>query len=133
MVKKSLRSISYGLAALALAASAGLLAGDANLWAPPARAAEAFSAAPLLLVGASFLFVQPLIRPRWAELLKNLLLAATFLLWGVIQLLPQNSTTKHLGNLVIALYVLDLAWMTLAVASSRDRNEAADPGGTGQK
>ena len=133
MLIKSLRWISYGLAALALAASAGLLAGDANLWAPPAHAADMISAAPLLLVGVSFLFVQPLIRPRWGELLKNLLLAATFLLWGLIQLLPQSATTKHLGNLVIVLYVLDLAWVTLAVVNSRNRNEAADPDCTCQK
>jgi hypothetical protein len=64
-------------------------------------------------VGTSFLFLQPIIRPRLMELLKNVLLAATFLLWGAIQFMPQNTMSKRLGNVVIALYVLDLAWVIL--------------------
>jgi hypothetical protein len=80
--------------------------------------ATAISAAPLLLVGASFLILQPLLRLGRLELLKNVLLAATFLLWGAVQLMPQNALTVRLGNLVIALYVLDLAWMTLGTATT---------------
>jgi hypothetical protein len=44
------------------------------------------------------------------EFLKNALLAATFLLWGIIQLMPRNATSIRLGNVVIVLYVLDLSW-----------------------
>lgn len=88
----ALRWISYGLAILALAAGIALLIGDAIL------------------------------RPGFADLLKNALLAATFLLWGVIQLMPQNAASKRLGNLVIALYVLDLAWVVLGTRISPKRN-----------
>src|SRR5580692_7576108 len=108
-----LRWISYGLAVLALAASLGLLIGDVGIGTLPPISAAVASAAPLLLVGTSYLFVQPLLRPRLLELLKNVLLAATFLLWGIIQFMPQNARSIRLGNVVIALYVVDLAWVTL--------------------
>jgi hypothetical protein len=117
-----LRWISYGLAVLALAASLGLLIGDVGIGARPRLSAAATTAAPLLLVGTSFLFVQPILRPRLVELLKNLLLAATFLLWGIVQFMPQNTMSIRLGNVVIALYVLDLAWVTLGTVISQERN-----------
>jgi hypothetical protein len=115
-LKKCLRLISCALAILALAGSVGLLANDAGNRTLPTAWTAAISAAPLLLVGTSFLFVQPLLRPRRLELLKNVLLAMTFLLWGAVQLMPQNTLAIRLGNVVIALYVLDLAWMTLGSA-----------------
>lgn len=119
---KVLRWISSGLAVLALAASIGLLVGDVGAGTLPRFSEAAATAAPLLLVGTSFLFVQPIIRPRLIELLKNVLLAATFLLWGIIQFMPQNAMSLRLGNVVIALYVLDLAWMTLGTVNSQERN-----------
>jgi hypothetical protein len=122
MLNHALRWISYGLAILALAAGIILLIGDGELGTLPRLPAAVISAAPLLLVGASFLIMQPIIRPRLAELLKNVLLAGTFLLWGAVQLMPQNATAKRLGNVVIALYVLDLAWVTLGSVVSQKRN-----------
>ena len=122
MLNNVLRWISYGLAILALAASIGLLIGDLGIGTLPRLTAAATSAAPLLLVGTSFLLVQPIIRPRLLELLKNVLLAATFLLWGAVQLMPQSTMSIRLGNAVIALYVLDLAWMTLGSVISQERN-----------
>ncbi|HTC63076.1 MAG TPA: hypothetical protein VK709_09555 [Candidatus Saccharimonadales bacterium] len=110
MLRKSFRSISVVLAIAALAASAGLLISDAKLWSPPGASSAAISAAPLLLIGIAFLFMQPVIRPRSSELMKNVLLAGTFLLWGAIQLMPQNHLAERLGNVVIVLYVMDLAW-----------------------
>jgi hypothetical protein len=122
MLNNILRWISYVLAVLALAAGIGLLIGDAKIWTPPGLSAAVISAAPLLLVGASFLILQPIIRPRLGEFLKNALLAATFLLWGAIQLMPRNATSMRLGNVVIALYVLDLAWVVLGTKISLKRN-----------
>jgi hypothetical protein len=117
-----LRWISYGLAVSALVASVGLLVGDLGMGTLPQLSPAATTAAPLLLVGTSFLLAQPILRPRLADLLKNLLLVATFLLWGMIQFLPQNAMSIRLGNLVIALYVLDLAWVTLGMVISHKRN-----------
>jgi hypothetical protein len=121
MLNNFLRCVSVGLAVLALTAAMGLLLGNVivgNLHGLPA----AISAAPLLLVGMAFLIMQPIIRPGWKELAKNLLLAATFLLWGAIQLMPQNAMSKWLGNVVIALYVMDLAWVIFGQVNSDHRN-----------
>ena len=122
MLNNVFQWISYGLAILALAAGIALLIGDAKPGIFSGLPSTAFSAAPLLLVGTSFLIMQPIIRPRLGELLKNILLAATFLLWGAIQLLPQNAMSVRLGNVVIALYVLDLAWIILGSKISPKRD-----------
>lgn len=117
-----LKWISYLLAVLALAAGMGLLISDAKIWHPAGLSAAVISAVPLLLVGASFLILQPIIRPRFADLLKNALLAATCLLWGTIQLMPKNAASMRLGNVVIVLYVLDLAWVIFASKIFREKN-----------
>jgi len=111
--------MSSGMAVLALAASVVLLISDAKLWTISGLSAAAISAAPLLLIGISFLLMQPIIQPRSAELMKNVLLAGTFLLWGAIQLMPQNNLALRLGSVVIVLYVVDLAWTTFASMNSR--------------
>jgi hypothetical protein len=112
--------LSCGLAILALVAGTVLLLRAAN---PPAGIpAAVVSAAPLLLVGAAFLILQPVLRPRWSDLLKNVLLAVTFLLWGGLQFLPQGTLSVRLGNFVIALYVVDLAWVILATKVSPKAN-----------
>jgi hypothetical protein len=66
------------------------------------------SALPLLLAGTSYLVLQAIVRPRPLELLKRVMLAAAFLLWGIVQLMPAGNLASELGNLVIALYVIDL-------------------------
>ena len=66
------------------------------------------SALPLLLAGISYLVLQTIVRPRPLELLKRVMLAAAFLLWGIVQLMPAGNLASELGNLVIALYVIDL-------------------------
>jgi hypothetical protein len=119
MFSNILRWVSYGLAIVALAGSIVLLIGNAKLGILSELPAAMISAAPLLLVGASFLILQAILRPRWKELLKNALLAATFLLWGAIQLMPQNAKSAWLGNVVIALYVLDLSWAIFGSKISR--------------
>ena len=43
-----------------------------------------------------------------------MLIVAAFLLWGVVQLIEHNSLSKSLGDVVIALYVVELAWTVLA-------------------
>ena len=117
-----LRWVSYVLAVLALVAGTALLLVGAKTWMPPGFSAAAISAAPLLLVGTAFLIMQPVIRPGWKELLKNGLLTATFLLWGGIQFMPQNMLSIRLGNVVIVLYVLDLAWVVFDSKNSRGKN-----------
>lgn len=111
---KAIKWIAIALVVVALISSIGLLARDAGTGRPLGLSAAAISSLPLLAVGSSFLLIQPVLRPRWAELAKNALLAATFLLWGCVQFLEQNSLAKTLGDVVIVLYVVDLAWTVLA-------------------
>src|ERR1700676_450908 len=113
-MNKILRWLTMVLVAIAVACSIALLTSNAPIDIPLGFSAPVISAAPLLLIGVSFLVVQLMLRPRWTELLKNVLLAAAFILWGVVQLLKKSALSERLGNIVIALYVLDLAWVTLA-------------------
>jgi hypothetical protein len=66
------------------------------------------SAMPLILAGGSYIALQGLLRPPPTELVKRLLLGSAFLLWGIVQLMPPSVLATDLGDLVIALYVLDL-------------------------
>jgi hypothetical protein len=110
---KTLVRLAMVFVVLALVSSVMLLASDSKIAAVTGPWAAAISAVPLLAVGLSFLIIQLIIRPRATELLKNLLLAATFLLWGTVQLMAPNFVSKTLGDVVIALYVTDLAWTIL--------------------
>ena len=124
---RAVRWIAIGLVVVALIGSVGLLAQDAGTGRSAGISAATVSSMPLLAVGVSFLMIQPMMRPRWAELTKNLLLAATFLLWGCVQLMEQNARSKTLGDVVITLYVVDLAWTVLArvIPAEKQRRESA--------
>lgn len=123
-INKILFWLAAALAALALTFSIGLLTSATKLGFARGLPPAAISALPLLTVGVSFLLVQAMIRPRRAELLKNLLIVAAFLLWGVVQLIEHNPLSKTLGDVVIALYVVELAWTILARLNST-RKQAA--------
>lgn len=78
------------------------------------------SALPLLLAGSSYLLLQTILRPRPLELLKRVMLAIAFLLWGIVQLMHASDLATELGNVVIALYVVDLG---LIIWTDLQRNE----------
>jgi hypothetical protein len=73
--------------------------------------AAPLAAFPLLLAGSSYVLLQAIVRPRPLELLKRLMLGSAFLLWGITELMPSGPLATELGNLVIALYVVDLGLM----------------------
>lgn len=120
-----LRSITITLSVLAVAFSGVLLAKDLGVEILPQLPVHVISAVSLLLVGAASLIVQPMLRLRPKELLKNLLLAATFFLWGIVQLMPHSILSIRLDNLVVALFVLDLAWA--ALLNVRPSRESVQP------
>jgi hypothetical protein len=64
--------------------------------------------APALARGFFLIVLQTILRPRRLELLKRLMLGIAFLLWGFVQLMPASNLAAELGNVVIALYVVDL-------------------------
>ncbi len=79
------------------------------------------SAAPLLLIGATYLGFQVLIRPMPLEFCKALIVSSAFILWGIDQLLPSGWLATTLGDVVITLYVLDLGWMILDRLKQKNR------------
>jgi hypothetical protein len=117
-----LRWLTRSFAILALLSSVALLCvGATPLLTPlPTQIAKAahrilallsnvpLSALPLLLAGSSYIVLQAILRPGPFELLKRLMLGVAFLLWGVVQLMPVSNLAAELGNVVIALYVVDL-------------------------
>jgi len=122
-----LRWLAMALGAIAAAGIAALLATDAQIHVPLAFSASAISAAALLLIGVSFLIVQAIQRPSLTELLKNALLAGAFLLWGVVELMRRSDLSKKLGDVVIALYVVDLAWVIFATLNAKREVRPAAP------
>jgi hypothetical protein len=112
------RWLTRAFAITAVGCCLGLLVSDTK-WGPRLGWSTALtSAAPLLLIGVSFLVVQIIRRPRRADLMKNALLAAAFILWGIVQFMRPSAVSKRLGDVVISLYVLDLAWVIIADANS---------------
>jgi peptidoglycan/LPS O-acetylase OafA/YrhL len=118
-MNKLIRLIAVVSAIAAIACAIVLLASDTKAPIPQSISPAAISAAPLLLIGASLLIFQATQRARAVEALKNVLLAAAFLLWGAVQLMKPSTVSQSLGHVVIVLYVLDLAWVILARANAR--------------
>jgi len=120
-----LRNMAIILVVLAVAFSGVLLAKDAGMEILPQLPLHLISAVSLLLVGLAYLLIQPAMGLRPKELLKNMLLASTFILWGIVQLMPQNVLSMRLDNLVVALFVLDLAGA--AFLGVRSTQESVQP------
>ena len=85
------------------------------------------SAVPLALAGIGYAILTLRAGPSRGTFFKRLLLAATFIIWAVDQLLPPGRVATLIGDLVIAAYVLDLFWLsqeqTSAFKSSSDSDE----------
>jgi len=70
------------------------------------------SSVPLAVAGIGYAILQLRAGPPRGTLFKRLLLAATFVIWAVDQLLPPGRVATLIGDVVIAAYVLDLYWIT---------------------
>jgi hypothetical protein len=108
MLHNLMRWLSAGFALVAVLGSICLLLLDSFPHLAFVKNA-ASSATPLLLIGTAYISLQPIVRPRPVELLKRLLLGLAFILWGIVQLLPPSGTTTILGDVVVVLFVVDLA------------------------
>jgi hypothetical protein len=91
-------------------AGAGLLL-LSNLPFVSTRQHASLSAVPLAVAGLAYAMLQFRLRPARETLLKRLLLAATFIVWAVDQLLSSRWAAVFIGDVVIAAYVLDLHWL----------------------
>jgi hypothetical protein len=70
------------------------------------------SSVPLAIAGIGYAILQLRAGPLRGTLYKRLLLAATFVIWAVDQLLPSGRLATFIGDVVIAAYVLDLFWLS---------------------
>ena len=104
---------AISLVFLALSSAVLLLAQDAGSSPFQVVPRNPLSAVPLLLIGSAFLIIQITSPATRHALLKDVLLAGTFWLWGIVQLIPSHSLSLRLGSVVIALFVLDLAWAVM--------------------
>jgi hypothetical protein len=86
------------------------------------------SSLPLAIAGIGYAILQLLRRPPLETMFKRLLLAATFLLWAIDQLLPAGKVATFIGDVVIAAYILDLYWLIQEqVASAHSTSDLSDP------
>jgi hypothetical protein len=76
------------------------------------------SSVPLAMAGIGYAILQLRQRSPRGTLYKRLLLAATFVIWAVDQLLPSGRLATLIGDVVIAAYVLDLFWLSQEQASA---------------
>lgn len=76
-------------------------------------------ALPLAVAGAGYALLQFFVKPPRGVLFKRLLLAATFLTWAVVQVLPPSRLATFLSDAVVAAYVIDLYWMSQEQIHSR--------------
>lgn len=83
------------------------------------------SSIPLAMAGVGYAVLQLRVGPPRGILFKRLLLAATFVIWAVDQLLPSGRLATLIGDVVIAAYVLDLFW--LSQEQARDVLPPASP------
>jgi hypothetical protein len=97
-----------------------------NLPLVSARAHTYVSSLPLAAAGIAYAILQLRARPPLGTLLKRLLLAATFMIWAVDQLLPAGKLATFVGDVVIGAYVLDLYWLVQEQVAAR--GSASDSG-----
>jgi hypothetical protein len=82
-----------------------------NLQLIPTWAHTWLGALPLALAGIAYAVLQIRLRPNRRTLVKRLVLAGTFILWAIDQLLPPGRLAVVIGDVVVSAYVLDLFWI----------------------
>ena len=113
------RRMAKILVVAAIVCSLTLLLKDTGVTIPWGVSQTTISAVSLMLVGGALLIAQALIHPYKLELMRNILLSIAFILWGFVQLLPLTTSSKKLGDVVVALYVIDVGWTILAIVKHR--------------
>jgi hypothetical protein len=100
---RRLMAIALAFAALLLLSNLPLISNTLHSY---------LSSVPLALAGIAYAILQLRAGPPRGTLFKRLLLAATFVVWALDQLLPSGRLATLIGDMVIAAYVLDLYWIT---------------------
>jgi hypothetical protein len=82
-----------------------------NLQFISARAHAWLSSLALALAGVAYTILQIRLRPSRRTLVRRLLLAGTFVLWAIDQILPSGRLAMVIGDAVVSAFVLDLFWI----------------------
>ena len=90
------------------------------------------AAGALLLAGIACLGLASAISADTKDLFMRLSLGAAFILWGIQQLLPEGNLSVMLGDIVIVLFIVDLAAIieTALRAPIRTAADGSDRGGS---
>jgi peptidoglycan/LPS O-acetylase OafA/YrhL len=110
---KLLWRIGLLLLAAALATIGSLVVTDAAHGLRYTSLHSRLGAVALIMIGASYVSFQIVSRRRRDELVRGILLGGAFALWGTEQLLPSGRWTTAMDTAVIAIFVVDLAMITL--------------------
>jgi hypothetical protein len=109
----SLRTLLLHL--VRVAAGLAVLAGVTALLLPavqgqlPDAWRNTLAAMALIFIGTAFIMLQALVRPRPLQFVQRLMVVTAFVLWGVAMLLPAGPLTTGMNDLVVVLFVVDLA------------------------
>ena len=104
--RANLRHLAGGLIAASVAAGLFAIAVRAAWGGLPARILEGGA---LFLAAAAYLAHACAHHDGWRELLTKSILVSAFALWGLIQLLPGLPGSAVINDVVIVLFVVDLA------------------------
>ena len=96
-----------------------------NLQFTSARVNARLSSLPLALAGVAYAVLQIRLRTSRQTLVKRLLLAASFILWAIDQLLPAGRAATLIGDAVVSGYVLDLFWIIQEQGKSEEEKDDA--------
>ncbi len=97
------------LLCIAVADGALLLMSDAGGKSVLTHYHAVLAAAPLICAGLAVLILEH--RPPLARRVKAALVALAFVLWGADKLLPAGPGATVIGDVVIILFTLDVAWL----------------------
>jgi peptidoglycan/LPS O-acetylase OafA/YrhL len=107
------RIFSTFLLFCALTGIAVMLASDGYHRFVPSSAHQHVGAFPLILIGLSYICMQPTVKRPRSEWVKGVLLGLAFVLWGSEQLLPATQLTTVMDEAVVGIFVVDLGLIIL--------------------
>jgi hypothetical protein len=116
------RAGSVLLFLLALAGIGALWVADGLHAFQPTRWHQQLGAVALILIGASYIFLQLAEPRRRGEALKGVFLGAAFVLWGGEQFLPPGPGVTAIDGVVITIFVVDLGAMIFGRIRPRRRD-----------
>lgn len=107
---------------LALGCVAVLWVSDAQNRLLPTPSHQRLGAFPLILIGISYISFQLCGKRQLAERAKGILLGLAFLFWGSEQLLLPSAWVTAMDNLVITIFVVDLALIIMEHLKRKDHD-----------